>query len=57
MGLPLDLLVRVLAEYIEDMSDATRILAAIEQGDGQAAEALLPLVYDVQPGAKYAPQV
>jgi RNA polymerase sigma factor (TIGR02999 family) len=28
------------------MSDVTRILAAIEQGDGQAAEALLPLVYD-----------
>ena len=28
------------------MSDVTRILSAIEQGDGQAAEALLPLVYD-----------
>ena len=26
--------------------DVTRILAAIEQGDGQAAEHLLPLVYD-----------
>jgi RNA polymerase sigma factor (TIGR02999 family) len=28
------------------MSDVTRILSAIEQGDGQAAEQLLPLVYD-----------
>jgi RNA polymerase sigma factor (TIGR02999 family) len=28
------------------MSDVTRILAAIEQGDPQAAEQLLPLVYD-----------
>jgi RNA polymerase sigma factor (TIGR02999 family) len=28
------------------MSEVTRILSAIEQGDGQAAEALLPLVYD-----------
>ena len=28
------------------MSDVTRILSAIEQGDGQAAERLLPLVYD-----------
>jgi RNA polymerase sigma factor (TIGR02999 family) len=28
------------------MSDVTRILNAIEQGDGQAAEKLLPLVYD-----------
>jgi RNA polymerase sigma factor (TIGR02999 family) len=28
------------------MSDVTRILSAIEQGDGQAAEKLLPLVYD-----------
>jgi len=28
------------------MSDATRILQAIEQGDRQAAEQLLPLVYD-----------
>ncbi len=28
------------------MSDVTRILSAIEQGDGQAAEELLPLVYD-----------
>jgi RNA polymerase sigma factor (TIGR02999 family) len=28
------------------MSDVTRILSAIEQGDAQAAEQLLPLVYD-----------
>ncbi|MFO0841489.1 MAG: ECF-type sigma factor [Gemmataceae bacterium] len=28
------------------MSDVTRILAAVEQGDPQAAEKLLPLVYD-----------
>jgi RNA polymerase sigma factor (TIGR02999 family) len=28
------------------MSDVTRILSAIEQGDPQAAELLLPLVYD-----------
>jgi RNA polymerase sigma factor (TIGR02999 family) len=28
------------------MSDVTRILSAIEQGDPQAAERLLPLVYD-----------
>jgi RNA polymerase sigma factor (TIGR02999 family) len=28
------------------MSDVTRILSAIEQGDGQASERLLPLVYD-----------
>ena len=28
------------------MSDVTRILAAIEQGDTEAAEQLLPLVYD-----------
>ena len=28
------------------MSDVTRVLSAIEQGDGQAAEKLLPLVYD-----------
>ena len=28
------------------MSHVTRILSAIEQGDGQAAEHLLPLVYD-----------
>jgi hypothetical protein len=28
------------------MSDVTRILSAIEQGDPKAAEQLLPLVYD-----------
>ena len=28
------------------MNDVTRILSAIEQGDPQAAEQLLPLVYD-----------
>jgi RNA polymerase sigma factor (TIGR02999 family) len=28
------------------MNDVTRILSAIDQGDPQAAEALLPLVYD-----------
>jgi hypothetical protein len=28
------------------MSEVTRILAAIEQGDPHAAEQLLPLVYD-----------
>jgi RNA polymerase sigma factor (TIGR02999 family) len=28
------------------MSDVTRILGRIESGDGQAAEQLLPLVYD-----------
>jgi RNA polymerase sigma factor (TIGR02999 family) len=28
------------------MSDVTRILSAIEQGDAQSAEQLLPLVYD-----------
>src|SRR5438067_8030720 len=28
------------------MSDVTRILSQIEQGDAQAAEKLLPLVYD-----------
>jgi hypothetical protein len=28
------------------MADVTRILSAIERGDPQAAEQLLPLVYD-----------
>src|SRR5262245_59696236 len=28
------------------MNDITRVLSAIEHGDGQAAESLLPLVYD-----------
>ena len=32
--------------WLKAMNDVTRILAAIEQGDGQAAEQLLPLVYD-----------
>src|SRR6186997_1551026 len=31
---------------VPPMSDVTRILAAIEQGDPHAAEQLLPLVYD-----------
>jgi RNA polymerase sigma factor (TIGR02999 family) len=31
---------------LERMSDVTRILSAIEQGDPHAAEQLLPLVYD-----------
>jgi len=28
------------------MKDVTRILSAIEQGDPQAAEQMLPLIYD-----------
>jgi RNA polymerase sigma factor (TIGR02999 family) len=31
---------------VRPMHEVTRILSAIEQGDGQAAEQLLPLVYD-----------
>jgi hypothetical protein len=31
---------------VPPMSDVTRILSAIEQGDPHAAEQLLPLVYD-----------
>jgi RNA polymerase sigma factor (TIGR02999 family) len=31
---------------VHPMHEVTRILSAIEQGDGQAAEQLLPLVYD-----------
>src|SRR5580704_6381314 len=31
---------------VSPMSDVTRILSAIEQGDSHAAEQLLPLVYD-----------
>src|SRR6201984_546055 len=31
---------------LDRMSDVTRILSAIEQGDPSAAEQLLPLVYD-----------
>jgi RNA polymerase sigma factor (TIGR02999 family) len=34
------------AAILKLMSDVTRILSAIEQGDPQAAEQLLPLVYD-----------
>ena len=30
------------------MSDVTQILSAIDQGDAQATEQFLPLVYDVQ---------
>ena len=32
--------------WLKTMSDVTRILTAIEQGNGQAAEQLMPLVYD-----------
>src|SRR5262245_6261509 len=32
--------------YLRCMSEVTRILSAIEQGDSQAAEQLLPLVYE-----------
>ena len=32
--------------WLKAMNDVTRILTVIEQGDGQAAEQLLPLVYD-----------
>ena len=32
--------------WLKAMNDVTRILTAIQQGDGQAAEQLLPLVYD-----------
>ena len=35
-----------LAAIFTSMSDVTRILSAIEQGDPHAAEQLLPLVYD-----------
>jgi hypothetical protein len=31
------------------MTEVTRILSAIDQGDAQAAEQLLPLVYDELP--------
>src|SRR5229473_3074184 len=34
------------AGILDRMTDVTRILSAIEQGDPQAAEQLLPLVYD-----------
>src|SRR5499427_4484396 len=32
--------------WVSPMTDVTRILSAIEQGDPHAAEQLLPLVYD-----------
>jgi hypothetical protein len=35
-----------LQHFLAGMSDVTRILSQIEQGDPQAAEKLLPLVYD-----------
>ena len=44
--------VAILSEYVSflghelPMTDVTRILSAIEQGDPHAAEQLLPLVYD-----------
>src|SRR6202158_1730864 len=34
------------AQEVQPMSEVTRILSAIEQGDPHAAEQLLPLVYD-----------
>src|SRR6516165_121637 len=34
------------ALLVSPMSDVTRILSAIDQGDPRAAEQLLPLVYD-----------
>jgi hypothetical protein len=34
------------------MSDVTRILSAIEQGDPRAAEQLLPLVYEADLGRR-----
>src|SRR5438552_5963983 len=37
---------RFLAARLTSMSDVTRVLSAIEQGDPRAAEQLLPLVYD-----------
>src|SRR6266480_5454394 len=37
---------RALQLRVSTMSDVTRILSAIEQGDPHAAEHLLPLVYD-----------
>jgi CRISPR/Cas system-associated exonuclease Cas4 (RecB family) len=40
------LTVGLFAVILERMSDVTCILQAIEQGDPQAAEQLLPLVYD-----------
>jgi RNA polymerase sigma factor (TIGR02999 family) len=40
------LAVRPRGGYPADMSEVTRILSAIDQGDPHAAEQLLPLVYD-----------
>ena len=40
------LLVRIALGIVRGMSDVTRILSAIEGGDPQAAEKLLPLVYE-----------
>src|SRR5438094_3356277 len=37
---------RALQLRVSTMSDVTRILSAIDQGDPHAAEQLLPLVYD-----------
>src|SRR6202158_524279 len=34
------------AQEVQPMSEVTRILSAIEQGDPHAAEQLLPLVYE-----------
>ena len=43
---PLSLLVMSLVVMLATMSEVTRILSAIEQGEQHAAEQLLPLVYD-----------
>lgn len=40
------MLIRVAADTLRPMSEFTRILSAVEQGDPHAAEQLLPLVYD-----------
>ena len=39
-------LLSAISRLTTPMSDVTRILSQIEQGDPQAAEKLLPLVYD-----------
>jgi RNA polymerase sigma factor (TIGR02999 family) len=38
--------VSIVAVILDPMTDVTRVLTAIEKGDPQAAEQLLPLVYD-----------
>ena len=38
---------RIWLVMLTGMTDVTRILSQIEQGDPQAAEQLLPLVYDL----------